>query len=221
MNEQYAALANRALELQARKDRVLIALAGMPGSGKTTTATAVAQILGQCSILATVISMDGFHYTRAYLDSFPNKEEAHARRGAPFTFDSKRIVEFVRSLSDGTRREIKAPTFDHAIKDPVEDGLIVNADTEIIILEGNYMLLNTEPWNEIAKLVDEKWIVDVDPAIARERLAKRHLEAGIVDSYEAGLQRADNNDLPNGELILQHLCEPEVRIKSIPKSTSQ
>lgn len=39
----------------------------------------------------------GFHYTRAQLDEFPDPDEAHARRGAYWTFDG---MAFVRKMQD-------------------------------------------------------------------------------------------------------------------------
>ena len=51
---------------------------------------------------------------------------------------------------------IHAPSFDHALKDPVLDDLEISSRTRLIIVEGNYTLLNAEPWREISDLVDER-----------------------------------------------------------------
>jgi pantothenate kinase len=62
--------------------------------------------------------MDGFHYYRAELDAMDNPQEAHARRGAPWTFNASKFVACVRSA-----REMRCgvfPSFDHAIGDPLE-----------------------------------------------------------------------------------------------------
>lgn len=42
--------------------------------------------------------MDGYHLRRAQLDSMPNAKEAHARRGAPWTFDGAAFVLALASL---------------------------------------------------------------------------------------------------------------------------
>lgn len=50
-----------------------------------------------CAIAASV-PMDGYHYTRAQLDDMKNPEEAHTRRGAPFTFDAVGFNQLVHKL---------------------------------------------------------------------------------------------------------------------------
>lgn len=43
--------------------------------------------------------------------------------------------------------------------------------------------------------------------VARRRLVARHLAAGIVQSVEEGERRADENDLPNGDLMKENLVK--------------
>jgi pantothenate kinase len=97
-----------------------------------------------------------------------------------------------------------APTFDHAVKDPVTDGLTVAPEVEVCIIEGNYLLSDEAPWQSIADAVDERWLVEVDPGLARDRVALRHLKAGIETTMEAALARAENNDMVNGEYVMKH-----------------
>jgi len=84
--------------------------------------------------IATAIPMDGYHYTRAQLDAMQNPQEAHERRGAPFTFDAAGFYQLVQKLTgpvikprpagsssgggdDPPKAEwVKAPSFDHAVK---------------------------------------------------------------------------------------------------------
>ncbi|KAL6876293.1 P-loop containing nucleoside triphosphate hydrolase protein [Trichoderma longibrachiatum] len=202
--------------------RLLVAVAGPPGSGKTTIANKVAEIINSLppqsnNPKAIVISADGFHLPLAILRKLPNASEALARRGAPWTFDGHAAVSLVRKLkSDAPRRSILAPTFDHAIKDPVSDGLLIEADTDICILEGNYLLCDEPPWDEIANLVDEKWFVHVEPGLACKRVALRHLAAGIEPTMEQAVHRARTNDLLNGEFIVsKSLGRYNVMIESI------
>lgn len=54
--------------------------------------------------------------------------------------------------------------------------------------------------------------MDVLPEVALGRLVKRHLQAGIETSAQAALLRAQDNDVPNGDLIRKRLMEPDVRI---------
>lgn len=52
---------------------------------------------------------------------------------------------------------ITAPSFDHATKDPVANGITISSRTQVVIIEGNYTLLDCQPWNEISKLVDDRY----------------------------------------------------------------
>ncbi|KAF5665225.1 panthothenate kinase uridine kinase-related [Fusarium circinatum] len=207
-------------KLSAPTQRILIALAGVPGSGKTTLSDALIKELKKNGISdVAILPMDGFHYTRTSLSSFRDPDEAFRRRGAPFTFDAAALLDLVvllRKTPVTTHNEpqiiIKAPGFDHAKKDPIPNAIKIFSCAKVVIIEGNYVLLDQDPWSRISTLVDDKWFVDVPVDIARERLASRHLGAGIETTTEAAIKRADENDIPNGEYIRSHLLEPNARI---------
>lgn len=212
MEATYESLAQRVQQQWATQQsqgqkRLLIALAGPPGSGKTTIAKhvveRVATLPSAPSIVA--ISADGFHLSLATLRALPNAVEALARRGAPWTFDGAAAALLVHRLRDGaSTRAVSAPTFDHAVKDPVTDGLTVGPDVEVCILEGNYLLSDEAPWNDVADTVDDRWLVKVDPILARRRVAVRHLQSGIEDTMQEALKRAEENDMVNGEYVMKH-----------------
>ncbi|KAL6693501.1 hypothetical protein J3F84DRAFT_396398 [Trichoderma pleuroticola] len=149
----------------------------------------------------------------------PNSAEAYARRGAPWTFDAAGVVRFVEELSESRfgahRKTIMAPSFDHAIGDPVEGGITLGQEIQFVLLEGNYLLLDAEPWNKIRELVDETWFVDVDPTLATERIAKRHIQSGIELDWNGALKRVRDNDLPNGVQIRDKLLTADIKIESI------
>jgi pantothenate kinase len=167
--------------------------------------------------------MDGFHLPRSVLDDLSNRKEAYARRGAAWTFDVKGIlalVQLLRSSADVTaalRKPIYAPTFDHAIKDPVENGVLISGEVSIIILEGNYLLLDEVDWREISRLVDLRIFVEVDPVEARTRVARRHVYSGIEMNREDAEKRFDQNDGINGTLVRKRLVSPDIVVKSVPE----
>ncbi|KXH45235.1 phosphoribulokinase/uridine kinase [Colletotrichum salicis] len=148
--------------------RLIIALAGPPGSGKTTIAQKVVSAINaspEPHPKSIVLSADGFHLPLATLRALPNATEAIARRGAPWTFDGHAVVDLVRQLRSSTGlRPVLAPTFDHKVKESVPDGFTVEADVQFCIIEGNYLLVDKEPWSQIADLVDDRWLGDRDPA---------------------------------------------------------
>ncbi|KAK7403736.1 hypothetical protein QQX98_010475 [Neonectria punicea] len=212
MDDTYQSLAQRISRQLALKEpeehkRLLIAMAGPPGSGKSTIAHQIVKHFASMpsSPFIVAISVDGFHHSLATLRSLPNAAEALARRGAPWTFDGTAAANLVQQLRNGARRySVTAPTFDHAVKDPVPDGLIVGPDVQVCLLEGNYLLSDEAPWDGIVPSVDDCWLVQVDPSLARSRVAKRHLMSGIEDTMESALKRADENDLLNGEYVIRH-----------------
>lgn len=184
------------------------------------------------SPIAAFVPMDGYHLTRAQLSAMPDPATAHARRGAEFTFDGAAFAALVRALRaplpvpcpyfplpslsslkrdgrDGNDAEdlyprgtVFAPSFDHALKDPRAGDIPILPSHRVVVFEGNYVALDREPWRDAAALMDEIWFVEVDPAVARRRLARRHVEAGIVATEEEGDRRAVENDLPNGDVVL-------------------
>ncbi|CAF9904755.1 MAG: hypothetical protein HETSPECPRED_004777 [Heterodermia speciosa] len=196
--------------------RFLIAVAGIPGSGKTTLASIVASRLNALHAenapafsnipIAAFIPLDGYHLTRSQLSALPDPSTAHARRGAAFTFDASAYLALVKKLRAPICPESKtiyAPSFDHAVKDPIADDIPVAPTIKVCVFEGNYVALNKDEWAEATLLMDEIWWVEVDENVARERLVRRHVKAGIAKDEEEAGQRADENDLVNGREIIE------------------
>jgi pantothenate kinase len=224
MESIYSFLTARALHLtnhHENQNRVVVALAGPPGSGKSTIAAEVVSRLNMPGSMpiAAVLPMDGFHLSRATLDTMPNRAEAYARRGASWTFDATGVISLVKELSESRfgapKKTIIAPSFDHAFKDPVEAGIILRPEIQFVLLEGNYLLLDVEPWDKIKEFVDETWFVDVNPALATERIAKRHIESGIELDRERALERVRGNDLLNAIQIRERLLTPDIKVESV------
>ena len=154
--------------------------------------------------------MDGYHFSRAQLSAMADPATAHRRRGAAFTYDDEAFLELGHLLRNPLLPESKtvyAPSFDHAIKDPVADDIPIHPASRVVILEGNYLSLNQGLWKEAAELMDELWFVEVDLETARIRLIVRHVSAGIVKNDEEAGIRADEIDLGNGKQIVDQRLE--------------
>ncbi|GAB7361505.1 hypothetical protein MBLNU230_g1561t1 [Neophaeotheca triangularis] len=221
MEEQVSRLVDqtwRKFQETPKSQRFMIAVSGIPGSGKTTLASKVALELNKRHAaekpglaagpgIATFLPMDGYHLSRAQLDAMPDPNTAHARRGAAFTFDAPAFLKLVKALrapicpESGT---LYAPSFDHAVKDPVQNDIPIAPASRIVVFEGNYLSLGTgaQEWKEAAEMMDELWFVDVEMQVARKRLMARHVVSGIAENEEAAGRRADENDLVNGREIV-------------------
>ncbi|KAI9288304.1 P-loop containing nucleoside triphosphate hydrolase protein [Umbelopsis sp. AD052] len=217
-----------AQQLQDAADRsptdrkYILGVSGIPGSGKTTFVHKLVQKVndnyrkkGATQDIAIAVSMDGYHLPKSALDRMENPEEMHARRGAHFTFDPDGITSLLKKLRDPENQHvtIKAPSFDHAKGDPVDDDIEILPCHKIIIMEGIYLQLkHPEPWNEIPSYFDDMWYMEVDLDEARTRTGQRHYQAGLVPSVEAGIAQFDRNDYINAQFILTHR---DLSVKSI------
>lgn len=162
--------------------------------------------------------MDGFHLPRNALDALPNKAEAFARRGASWTFDAHAVLDLIKVLhwtKKDTSQTIWAPSFDHVLKDPCLDNIAITPDISLVILEGNWLLLDEGPWRQIKDFVDDTWFIDVAPELARDRIAKRHVQSGIESSWDDAIRRVEGNDLLNGETVRRRLVKPAVTVQSV------
>ena len=183
----------RARELIERSGRALLGLVGPPGSGKSTLAAA---LQAEFASVAQVVPMDGFHFANVELERLGRR----ARKGAPDTFDSGGYVALLKRLLAQQDDEIVyAPEFRREIEEPIANAIPVFSRTQLVITEGNYLLLEEGPWAEVKGLLDEIWYVDVDDALRVDRLTQRHVQFGrSADDAAAWVAGTDE---PNARLI--------------------
>lgn len=118
-------------------------------------------------------------------------QEAHRRRGSPETFDVKAYTHFLDKLLH-TQERLQAPSFSHTLKDPVEGGVMVEIEDQIIILEGLYTLFTeTEDWARASQKIDFKVLVRVPDSVSEERLVQRHVRSGICQDEEEATRRGE------------------------------
>ena len=173
--------------------RVILGLAGPPGAGKSTLAQSLQAAFPED---ACVVPMDGFHLANVELRRLGRA----GRKGAPDTFDAAGYVALLTRLRAQPPGEIVyAPEFRREIEEPIAGAIPVDPARRLIITEGNYLLLADGPWAAVRPLLDESWYVDVDDALRRERLTRRHEQFGR-DRAQAEAWAA-NTDEPNARLI--------------------
>lgn len=173
--------------------RKILGIVGPPGCGKSTLAAALLDFLGD---EAVAVPMDGYHLANVELARLGRA----GRKGAEDTFDSAGYVSLLRRLKSQQANEIVyAPEFRREIEEPIANAIPVFPDTQLVITEGNYLLLDHGHWAGISDLLDEIWYVDIDHSIRRERLVKRHMHFGR--SQSAAEDWVANTDEPNAVRI--------------------
>ena len=179
--------------------RYLVALAGPPASGKSTLAEALAEQLNQTHPnRAAIIPMDGFHYDDAVLEARGDR----ARKGAPHTFDVAGFAHLLGRLKANMEPEVAIPLFDRQLEVARAGAAIIPQEVELLLVEGNYLLLDRAPWDQLFAQFDLTVMIDVSEAELRRRLSQRWEALGF--DAEAVALKVEENDLPNGCEVLHH-----------------
>jgi pantothenate kinase len=185
-------LLERARALAGRPGRAILGITGPPAAGKSTLAERLREELGAA---AAYVPLDGFHLAHQLLVENGLVE----RKGAPDTFDAAGYVALLRRLRDPAEGVVYAPRFDRDIEDSIANAIPVPPDVPLVITEGNYLLLRSGPWAQVADLLDEVWYIELAEDTRLRRLIGRHMEFGR-DSAEAR-DRATGSDQRNAVLI--------------------
>lgn len=186
------------------RERLLVALAGPPGAGKSYRSDQLFQALdaalpGQ----VVVVPMDGYHFDNAILEP----QGGLAEKGAPHTFD----VEGLRVDLERIRRadaEVAVPVFDRPLDLARAGARRVSREHRIVIVEGNYLLLDQPPWRTLADLFDLSVMLEVEDATLERRLIERWREMGLAEAVAR--RKALDNDMPNARLIKTTSLPPDL-----------
>ncbi|CAJ1361496.1 unnamed protein product [Effrenium voratum] len=191
-----------AQQLRAKADRctqrpLMVAIAGVPGSGKSRAAQILERLLGADCLH---VPMDGFHLPLAQLQARPDAEAAVYRRGAVDTFDPKALEAKLLEVREGNP-EVLLPQFDHAHGDPVPDALRFRADRHrIVLVEGLYLLHDKDGWEDIADVFDFRIFLDanLEECIARVKERNKVIPGYTVEEIE---QRCEVVDRANAQVV--------------------
>jgi pantothenate kinase len=180
----------------AQGGRVIAALAGAPGSGKSTLADKlVGKLNARQPGLAAVLPMDGYHYDDLHLVP----AGLRPRKGAPMTFDVGGLYHTLKRLRARDEDEVAVPVFDRKIEIARAGARLIPRDVPVIVVEGNWLLLNQTPWDRLRPMFDVTVMVDVPEHILRSRLRGRWERLGLSEAEI--LEKLEENDLPNGRWV--------------------
>lgn len=191
-----AQLADRLETRAAGGGRVIAAIAGAPGSGKSTLAE---KLIGKLNArrpgLAAVLPMDGYHYDDLYLVP----AGLRPRKGAPMTFDVGGLYHTLKRLRDRDEAEVAVPVFDRKIEIARAGARLIPREVAVIVVEGNWLLLNQAPWDALQPMFDLTVMVDVPEHVLRARLRGRWERLGLTETEI--IEKLEENDLPNGRWV--------------------
>lgn len=203
MTPTLEAMAERLLAKALTERRTLVAIAGPPAAGKSTLTERLCERVNALhqardpqtsSAFAVVVPMDGYHYDNAVLEPL----ELVATKGAPETFDCDGLKHDLMRIRRA-ERSVAVPVFDRPLDLARGGGRLVTPQHRLIIVEGNYLLLDQAPWRELHPLFDMTLFIDVPDDVLEARLIQRWGEMGADPA--GALDRARNKDMLNARLI--------------------
>ena len=183
--------------------RLVVFLVAPPAVGKSTL-TLFLQDLAKRKSLGNLqaLGLDGFHHTAQYLrehffEEGGKKFPLEKIKGAPDTFDAELLGEKLRELTE--KEQVSWPIYSRKIHDVVFDGETASGD--VILLEGNWLLLKEARWANSRKFADYTVMIKADATILRERLISRKVVGGMA--REAAEEFYEQSDGKNIDRVLK------------------
>ncbi|MEX0320509.1 MAG: AAA family ATPase [Ruegeria sp.] len=198
-------IADAVCALPPASDRRLVAIAGPPGAGKSTVTALAQQEIQTRGTPTGIISMDGFHYDNAILSA---RDLLH-RKGAPETFDVAGFRALLARLF--AEDEIAIPEFDRTLDKAIAARSVLSRDQRVILVEGNYLLLNAPGWSDLHDLWALRVFLEVPLETLEARLTARWVEHGF--GPEEARARALTNDIKNARLVLESSVPGDIALK--------
>ncbi len=207
----------RLTSLQQRaKRRILVYLVAPPGTGKTTLSLLLEKLSAAREGLTPIqaIGLDGFHYHSDYIRTHSVERDGKLIpmidvKGCPETFDVVHLREKLWSLK---KEDIRWPVYDRRYHDVVEDVKLLNHD--IILLEGNWLLLREGAWQDIRSFADYTLFISAKAEDLRERLIGRKMRGG--KTRQEAEHFYETSDKLNVEHILKFSWLAEETWKMLP-----
>lgn len=171
--------------------RRLVGLVGAPGAGKSHLAGFLRDAVGADTV--AIAAMDGFHLANEVLEAGGLRQY----KGRPDTFDVAGLVSVLDRLRapGGT---VYLPRFVREIEEPIAGAVAIGADVDLVLVEGNYLLVDTPPWDAVAARLDVSYYLDTPEDVRRQRLASR---ARRTYGVARGRRWVERVDIPNAAIV--------------------
>lgn len=192
----------------AQGKRIIVFLAAPPAVGKSTLAM-LFESLSDGWVQA--LGMDGFHHFQSYIlehevEVDGKKVPMKSVKGCPESFDFKRFEQLLLKVR---QQDCLWPLYNRRLHDVEEDKIQVSAP--IVLIEGNYLLLDEKPWNRLKDYCDDSIFISADEQDLKQRLIQRKMQGG-VPAHEA-VYFYMNSDRRNILRIMEHRLKANVELK--------
>ncbi len=198
------------IERPANK-RTIVFIAAPPGTGKSTLVSFLEDLSLKTESLTSVqsVGMDGFHYPNDYLnthhiDDDEDKPLLMTVKGAHNTFDVYKLKSTLFDIKEG--KEVIFPIYSRVSHDVTDNGIKIERD--IVILEGNYLLLDIEPWKELKNFADYTIFIEADPGTIKKNLIQRKVDGGA--GLEKAMRHYNDVDAKNIVMINKHSSKADL-----------
>lgn len=140
--------------------------------------------------------------------------------GAPDTFDAwgyTALMQRIRAqrgeASEGRGDTIYAPRFRRDLEESIGSAIPVTASTPLVVTEGNYLLLDQQPWLQARDVIDEVWFLAPTDDQRLTQLIRRHERFGR--SPEEARERSLGSDQRNAEMITATAGQADLVVRLI------